>query len=460
MIGVSTEQNTTNVLPALQHEIDAFAFIETSLAKNNEWSVGAIEVFKTHKIEILNPIRLDKAQDSRIDLIVKRLKNFLNQNKNYRIVWNIGGGQKAQQMALWQVFSERSHAGQNDTACYSNPGTEEIECWRYNDKILSYSSEPVKSTLKAIEILKIFGFRTQNTGTPLSDFKSNPDRLKLWQNPTFRKYFYLLPNGTDLRNSQTLEIRDVYELIELNIDEISKNQKQFIKQRLGSSDKPISREYFYTNFIDEFSKRTRNFIKIYFSDEKEDETFTFDDDRFEQICKSKNIECPVKLNRENFSKLTGTIKSAIFFENLLFEIVKRDFSSSAYSDCLLNVKVYPNSSGNFSAEYDVLLATKAGKLISLDAKTFDFPRKDADTRLLNISKAGGKYVKFIPVLPYDKYDCETEYYPDKLIALINRLEAENSEYYIVPSITDEQLSFTLQQKNQIFNLKSIAIFFR
>jgi hypothetical protein len=158
MIGVSTAQNTTNVLPALQMDIDYYISLETSLAHSNNWSDGMNNVLLKRKIKILPPIVLTPEEDSRIDLIKDKLFKFFQDD--VEVLWNLGGGQKAQQIAMWQTFMERAQMGKDEIACYANPVNKMLEIWEYNlsDKKIEFYDDKLNSDLNAKEIFEIFGF--------------------------------------------------------------------------------------------------------------------------------------------------------------------------------------------------------------------------------------------------------------------------------------------------------------
>lgn len=459
MIGVSTEQNTTNVMPALQMRVDRFLFLETSYAAKKEWSKGAETILQSRWIRIIKSLKLASEADSRIDIISEKLKSYAAKQSDTQIIWNIGGGQKAQQMALWQTFTDRSRAGLKDSACYANPASEQLEIWNYENSKLNYAQKPLNSRLSAEEILLIFGYQTQNTGTPLEIFRPKVNTKNLWSNNDFRRFFYMLPAITDEEQTKMIEKSEIPKFVKNHIKEIKKKQKQYLSEKLDAAGNSISKNAIIHNYTDEFLSKTQKYITSAFKENKPAPSFNDTEAEFNAACRKVGLTKPIKLSFDTFTRLTQTPGPAVYFEKLLFAIIRKRLPDK-YISCMLNIDVYPQGSDKRVAEYDVLLADKSGKLTALDAKTFEFPGKDEDARMYNISQAGGKYVKFIPVLPYSPEDAIKPHYPEKLKALIKRLLEEGKEFYVMPGNTETSQTFDIEIGEHTYPLKSIINFLK
>ena len=134
MIGVSTGQNIANVIPAVQKELEITEFlaIETSIARNSGWFDGSQKVLEGRNI------RTDKLDISPEDTHIVEIKNKLKEkikNHSEPIIWNLGGGQKPQQMPVWELFYERNQRGIKDRVCYANQTpASELEFWYFDEQ--------------------------------------------------------------------------------------------------------------------------------------------------------------------------------------------------------------------------------------------------------------------------------------------------------------------------------------
>jgi len=158
MICISTRQNTANLIPFLQFDFDLMIMLNTDHAQKEKWSEGLKQVLdeRGKKIKIY-PI------GSGLDLVdmLQRIRGIVAQNA--AVCWNIGGGQKMQQMAMIRVFEERLNKDRQDWACYADPSTKKI--YKINgDKHNLKSSEFVIDTAITLnEILTIFQLKKRQS---------------------------------------------------------------------------------------------------------------------------------------------------------------------------------------------------------------------------------------------------------------------------------------------------------
>lgn len=459
MIGVSTEQNTTNILPASQNQVNDFMFIETSYAYSQKWAEGVSSVMKRHKIKTHNSILLEKNEDSRIDLIILKIKAYLKTIDFQQIIWNIGGGQKAQQMALWQIFTDRSRAGLSDVACYTNPVTEEIEYWEYKNEMLAYRSEKVFSKFNAIEILEIFGFSTNNTGVNIKNYTIDSKADKLWKNDEFRRFFYEVSILKEENSSTTIEKRDIFNYVKSNnkqlLSRINKTVLKLLPENLETFKKTFLINNLIPQIVSELNKEMSNNLAENFGGAIA--PFVSDDPVFIESLLEGNTKNNFACTFESFKKITNYEKPANFFEALTFNFVKENYSESKFADCLFNVYLFNSRqiSTTSTAEYDVLFATRGGKLLALDAKTFSFPKKDADARLMNLTRAGGRYIQFIPIIPFSTIDWDKSFYPQTLKTLIKRFYNQNDSIAVLSEESIINQKQTVSFNEDIFEIKSI-----
>ena len=129
MVAVLTGQNITNAIPAIDAGIKNIIFIETPYAKQKHWLDGIKKVLTDREINVLPCVELSREDESRIDKIIEILNSRI---PNQPVIWNLGGGQKAQQLAIWEFF--RSEQRQGDVAIYINQSTKKQEWWYFENK--------------------------------------------------------------------------------------------------------------------------------------------------------------------------------------------------------------------------------------------------------------------------------------------------------------------------------------
>jgi len=229
MIGVSTGQNITNLIPAVHEnfKIDKFILLESSTAKRLKWTDGISRVLKSKKIQ------LEVLEIHDIDNNIVKIKNFIeNRIKDYKehIYWNLGGGQKPQQIAIWEIFKLRnSEKNIPDVVCYANQDDKGImEIWEYNENILIQKEEKIVVKLNAEEIFNVFGYSA--VGRPkkiyerekLIEHENIPNLLKFKE---FREYFFRLPQVNYEIERQPLSLFQIREI--LNKEKKELNNKFF-----------------------------------------------------------------------------------------------------------------------------------------------------------------------------------------------------------------------------------------
>ena len=133
MVAVTTARNITNAIPAINSNIESITFINTPIGRKKKWGVGIKKVLQARGIAVNTPISLTHANEARIDLIIKEIEKNISDEP---IIWNLGGGQKAHQLAIWEVFRKRGNS--HDIAVYTNQSTKQNEWWQFNN------NQPIK----------------------------------------------------------------------------------------------------------------------------------------------------------------------------------------------------------------------------------------------------------------------------------------------------------------------------
>lgn len=446
MIGVSTEQNTTNLIPALQLKADDFLLIETSIAKKQKWSNGLIKILKSKNINVIESISLDFEEDTRIDFISSKLSNFL-ENEDYKIIWNLGGGQKAQQFALWQTFLARTSKNKNDQTCYTNPSTHKIEKWYFENNELKYKNIPITYPLELNEILSIFGFEIKEKGELIYSKKIETEQKELVNYMNYLEFrelsYKTSSSGINFENTLSLEdlkqhfdsLRRDENLLNLFVKSLDKMYKDY---RGNQSLKNIS------SFL---NKNILNYIQRSLVKKPEEYLNIENTEFFEALKNNGFIKNKLPIDISTFKEITSKTKFSIYFEEFISKKVQEILKSKENNifEAYQNIKIAKEGEKTEAAEYDILLVTKWGTLIALDPKTYDFEKKDADARDFNLQRMGGKYVDFIAVIPYYIEDLNKEYFPNKLKQLPFNLNLIGKKFFVLSN-----------EKNDVFKIKDEA----
>lgn len=440
MIGVSTAQNTTNVLPALQMKIDGYVSIETSLANKNGWSAGMELVLKNRGIEVYPPIVLNEDEGSRIDLLEKKLINYFSDD--IEVLWNLGGGQKAQQFALWQSFITR---GKDEIACYANPVSKKLEIWEYDNEreSLDFSVDKLESDLSAEEIFKIYGFNLEMGSGGLfypNTLKSlNNESFKLLDFKEFREFFFKVPQTSPVNPENSIEL--TWKHLDLLSKKINDDElRRYAKKEQYKSE--IVGRFNVESIIPHLRKRIIRQLKDSFFNKEVVERIKIDNTTLKDFLHNvtgERLEF-LDVNSKFFKKIFPSFKRASFlYEEMLREKVLEILTNhknniiEAYSNVILK-----NKEGSVVAEYDILLVTKWGTIISIDAKTFDIKVKDIDARLLKLRAGAGRYVNFVICYPFYSDDIEEKWYPIELRRLHVKLKENSIKYCMLNDDTNNK----------------------
>jgi len=156
MVGISTQQNTANLVPSFHFNAEELLLLETNGAKENKWSQGIKKVAERRgkKFAILSI-----GDGSDIASIMDDLKKKID-GITQPICWNIGGGQKIQTLALITMFQERIREGRTDWLCYSDPQPRSTFVVESHETILS--SQQMRTSiidLSLEDIMSTFNYK-------------------------------------------------------------------------------------------------------------------------------------------------------------------------------------------------------------------------------------------------------------------------------------------------------------
>jgi hypothetical protein len=212
MVGIATEQNITNFIPAIECKVRHFILVETGYATKSQWGAGLKNALKNRQIT-LEAVVLSADEDNHISIISQRIAQLLAEKyAEADIIWNLGGGQKLQALALWEAFRNRSYTA-GDRVCYLNPVSSQLEWWQYTNEELRTYSTPITVHLQLAEVLMLYGYSIKSDnktkiiyqrGNKIPRFMHTvPDLLEYQE---FRQYLYTYSKHLNLRiNDQKLQ---------------------------------------------------------------------------------------------------------------------------------------------------------------------------------------------------------------------------------------------------------------
>jgi len=444
MICISTGQNITNLIPAVQYNITSLLLIESETAKNKSWSNGIIEVLLKRNVIIKSPIYLSTKFNSDINKIKEIIKSSL---PNEPVIFNMGGGQKPHIIAMWELFKERK----KDIACYADQDKKGIlQIWEYKENELISTRQDINVNLTAEEIFTTFGFKV------VPDFKLiygkginyRNDTLDLFREKEFRELLFNIPKVNDDNSNNQFTL--------LELDDFIKNKRLQLLNDIENKLIPKFHlnEHLFTNFLTDL-----NFKKIVYNTLIKTTLNTLSQGLRNELPIIKvNLNNPllielagntvVPLNDSTFNRITGFYKPAFYFEDICTKrmVTMLNNSNHNITEAFANIKI--EKENVIVAEYDILLVTNEGKIVAYDAKTFDFESKDIDARLYNLEKGSGFYRKFNAIIPFAVNDIQNNILPPVLLELPFKLMKKNIDFFVIDDDIHQSF-FIKKDKNKI-----------
>lgn len=442
MVCISTGQNITNLIPAIQFNITDILLLESETAKTNEWSKGIIQVLLNRRVKIHGPVFLSKEDNSDISKIEELIEKEL---PNEPIIFNLGGGQKPQIIAMWNLFNKR----ERDIACYADQDQDGyLQSWTKVGNKLQFESKSIDLKLTAIEIFKTFGFEIKTGYVKLyrsENLLNTENLIDLMHIKEFRELIFTLPVMTGEFINETFTKKEVADYWKENKNMLNYKIDQDFKKKI----KP--QEHMFKNFItsSEFQNLVYN---------------TLSKSAFDVLTKailSKigprdiNINTrdllphfpsgKITVDKASLEKLTGFNKSSSYFEKICINRMIQNLELGEHNiiEAYANLEIMKDNLN--VAEYDILCVTNKGKIIAFDAKTFDFESKDIDARLYNLEKGSGYYRKFNAVIPYNINDLGKKMMPPQLERLPFKLLQKKIDFFVISD--DSTDSFWIKEDN-------------
>lgn len=446
MIGVSTGQNITNLIPAVQQGmmVTKFVLLETSTAISRKWSQGLLDVLEQRKISV-ECISLEGI-DSHISDIQKKLFDRFEKEKE-PLIWNLGGGQKPQQIPIWEVFKMRNEKlNISDIVCYANqddPEKGSLEIWEYQNGNFTTRKEKISVDLSAEEIFKVFGFGFLEQPQKIYDRKSNvsfSQTQDLFVYQEFRQYLFEVASFYSNKRDDNVTIYDIKNIVSRYSSEFDKEILDIIQSQ------NIPQKNVAIRSLILGSNKKKGLLESKLRESSSDFKFKLQDENL------KSLICQIIPDNGEYMPNDIVYKLGLsknttgdYFEKILIDRVKAKLESTTEHNIIeayANLKTEKN--GQPIAEYDILCVTQKGTIIALDAKTFSFEKKDIDARLYNLEQGSGFYRTFSAIFPYDTADFEKEWFkPIKTLPF--DLSKRRLSFYVVNH--SENSNFWIRQEN-------------
>lgn len=457
MIGVSTAQNITNLIPAVSKGLGTtdFLLLETSTAKKNQWSEGLRAVLEGRGINV-ESLGLEGIDSNIVEIKERVLKEVTTIRDP--VIWNLGGGQKPQQIPLWEIFRERNASGISDQVCYANQDIRdhsELEIWKVDSSgSLWKDAHEIEVDLTAHEVFKVFNFDVRNTTPIYGKVAENIREVKdLMAYKEFRRFLVELPQKTDAANG--LKFADDFDEIKDYLQEKRTLVEDALLQKLWACSQLINQRdskglsVSLASFLIGNSRRNGEIVK-WLQDPISIKGIPINDLSLRQIMEIPDDQTEVNVTPDTLEAVTGDRKAADYFEKIVVQRVRNLLNNRGHKivEGHANLEIVRDDNPEIIvAEYDVLCVTNKGTIVAFDAKTFDFENKDIDARLYNLEQGSGFYRTFSAVIPLDYEDVGSTYLPKELVNLTFKLSKRMS--FFVVSYSTKGKSFWITKRNGI-----------
>lgn len=444
MIGVSTGQNITNLIPAVQKSmsVDTFVLLETSTAKNKHWSDGFLGVLEKRQIKF-EQLSLEGIGSHISEIQKKLLARFSSEKEP--LIWNLGGGQKPQQIPIWEVFKYRNEVLHiSDIVCYANQDdTGLLEIWEYQNGNLTTRSEKISVDLSAENIFNVFGYGVK--GKPQKIYERNTrinfsKTQDLFVYQEFRQYLFEIADFYSNKREDNFTIHAIKNIVSKHSSEFDAEILKIIQSR------NIFQKNVAIRSLILGSKNNKGLLENKLRESSSEFEFKLQDPNLKKQI-SQIVAHDTDTMPDGIVAKLGLLKNTTgdYFEKILIDRVKQKLESTTEHNV---IEAYANfeieKDGQQIAEYDILCVTEKGTIIALDAKTFSFEKKDIDARLYNLEQGSGFYRSFSAIFPYDTADFEKEWFKP-----IKRLPFDLSKrrlpFYIVDDTSNA--NFWIKQEN-------------
>lgn len=442
MVCNSTGNQIVNLLPALQLGIECCFIISTEMAKRSGWTDRLVKIMNERNIKT-EVIKINSDEEKSVKILSENLVSAFN---NYnKILWNISGGQKIPTVALHNAFERRVKAGFNDDKVVYVEGNDaniffygknyELKKQRINVN-LSLAEILYLNASKIYEAIKIYPDCDEEAKKLIDIARKALEIYK--NNDYFREAFFALmapppsapKNMSELKEniketlnslkpslSQLKLNKEGYQNLENTISKIVKKivngtrleEINGLIKKLKIIQKP---KEIYEDYWNSIKKACIDRIIIDIFSKKEPLFKERQPDKQKFISLISELEGEFieddstdgKIYKQNIKKITYFLRNSELFEwmvaaSIVDSISKDSNIKDAISEVHCNVKTQQLGidSGKYDAEIDVLITTRFGTLIVLEAKTYDFSGDTAKSRETIAYKKSGPFARAIIV---------------------------------------------------------------
>lgn len=443
MICNSTQNQTVNLLPALQFEVRRVFLVSTPHADKNGYTSRFKTVAERHGMEVQS-VLLTTDQEKDITAIQEILRNKVNGED--RIIWNITGGQKIPSIPFYLMFQARVENGFHDDKLLYIEGNRP-ETWLYGtgnkpDKIKSSACIPLD------DILYLYGSEAVSS----TRIYPNPDEearkhLKIGRQAlefyggykTFREAFfaYMKPNPADSRNFAEMReiLRKSLEKLKPNLRQIKIDLKGYeelensfkkLWSRIGSArdltnlkgtlnrlkiiEKP---DEIFKNYWNQIKTKAIEHTLASIDREKQPLTGSIPKVQAEELAGQiraiggvTTIADDGRLYKEDTRRFSGLKSNGALFEWMVAAAVIETFEkkpdaydqvSEIHLECTTKKLGEPDVKPD--SELDLVITTKFGTLLVFEMKTYEFSGDTAKSKESTAYKKSGPYGKAIIVGP-------------------------------------------------------------
>ncbi len=440
----STGNQTINIIPALQFGIKNTVIISTDYAEESRLTKRLIDLMEKRKINVSTE-KIVNHEEKNVKMLTEKLI-MLSRQYN-KVVWNISGGQKIPTVALHDAFQKRIAAGFSDDMILYVEGNDPA-IWYYGK---DFRTESVRSSvaLELDELLKLSGSRiyeaTKIYPSDSADTKRNLEAgskalIFYKSSDLFREAFFSLMSPPEQmpRSMKALEkqIKDILNNIKPNVDKLPlkksgyenfeetiiyavqqiNNSKTIQEAKDGINKLKIIEKpkEIYNDYWNSIKRACIDSAKKMLTENREPliSQKINNANKKQLISQIQDIGGEVKASTEEILYRNDVIKfssiggNADLFEwmvsaSVIDSVRKHPEIRDCISEVHWNVKTQKSSAGNakHDSEIDVVITTKYGTLIVLEAKTYDFSGDTAKSKESIAYKKSGPFAKAIIVGP-------------------------------------------------------------
>lgn len=415
LVGITTEQATANLVPALILGVGWYRAVDSAKAEKDAWGVGLARLLEAR----LGPdrhARVSLGEASTIEAIMAVVRDAIAQSPERPRAWCLGGGTKPHQIAIWRLFVERFNAGHTaDLAVYAEPSKREtfLIGLRRDDTgqlHLVETSLPTGVSLEVSEVLMAFGregVRPQGRSLPplpVVTPETEAEITRFRSDAVYRqRWFGLSVSGPGAYlASQQGTLQELLEALRTDLP-----RKTLLAQMVSAigAERLRIRPLKDPEYLGHWPPRRPSDGGPWWSFPLSD--YKGPAENLAQRCLSAVLSTKNVANALAWTQppaidnpFTKGERFAQYFEALLAHRVAMLRRPELHPDGRVNVSVRRVGAVRDEQEHDVLLSTNLGTLLSLDAKTFDAELKDMNSRLLKTKAASGSFGRFVLVIPY------------------------------------------------------------